>query len=89
MQLLIFESCGTITFINSLASIKKNVFDDKKKVTIEEMTDAMINNFGFKTAYETGVFSPDSRVSTENSSKYEKIFAECINAPNMEMQICM
>lgn len=75
-----FESCGTITFINSLASIKKNVFDDKK-YTLEEMTDAMINNFGFKTAYETGVFSPDFRESTDSASKYEKIFADCINAP--------
>ena len=75
-----FESCGTITLINDLASIKKNVFDDKK-FTIEEMTDAMINNFGFKTAYETGVFSPDFRESTENSAKYEEIFAACVNAP--------
>jgi 4-hydroxyphenylacetate decarboxylase large subunit len=75
-----FESCGTITFVNSLASIKKNVFDDKK-FTIEEMTDAMINNFGFETAYQTGVFSPDSRISTENSPKYEEIFAACMNAP--------
>lgn len=75
-----FESCGTITLINALSSVKQNVFVDKK-FTIEEMTDAMVNNFGFKTAYETGVFSPDSRISTENSPKYEKIFAACINAP--------
>lgn len=75
-----FESCGTITLINSLASIKKNVYDDKK-FTIEEMTDAIVNNFGFKTAYETGIFSPDSKISTENSPKYEKIFAACVNAP--------
>lgn len=75
-----FESCGTITFINSLASIRKNVYDDKK-FTIEEMTDAMINNFGFKTAYETGVFSPDFKENTEKSAKYEKIYAACVNAP--------
>lgn len=75
-----FESCGTITLVNSLASIKKNVFDDKA-FTIEEMTDALLDNFGFKTAYQTGVFSPDSRISTERSPKYEKIFAACLNAP--------
>lgn len=75
-----FESCGTITLVNTLTSLKKNVFDDKK-FSIEEMTDAMINNFGFKTAYDTGVFSPDFRESTEDSPKYEKIFAACINAP--------
>ena len=55
-----FESCGTITFINSLASLKKNVYDTKK-YTLEEMTDAMLHNFGFRTAYDTGVFSPDYR----------------------------
>jgi len=75
-----FESCGTITFINYLTSLKKNVYDDKK-FTIEEMTDALLNNFGFKTAYETGVFSPDFRETTEKAAKYEEIFAACINAP--------
>ena len=75
-----FESCGTITFINTLASLKKNVFDDKL-FTLEEMKDAMLHNFGFKTAYDTGVFSPDFRESTESAKKYEKIFAACLNAP--------
>ena len=75
-----FESCGTITFVNSLASLKKNVFDDKS-FTIEEMTDAMVNNFGFKTAYETDMFSPDTRISTKDSSKYNEIFIKCLNAP--------
>lgn len=74
------ESCGTVNLINSLVSLKKNVFEDKK-YTLEEMTDAMLNNFGFKTAYETGVFSPDFRENTENAKKYEAIFADCINAP--------
>lgn len=74
------ESCGTITFINSLASIKKNVYDDKA-FTLDEMKDAMLNNFGFKTAYQTGVFSPDFRESTDAAPKYEKIFAACVNAP--------
>lgn len=75
-----FESCGTVTFINELASLNKNVFVDKK-YTLEEVVDAMLHNFGFKTAYETGVFSPDFREATEEASKYEKIFADCINAP--------
>lgn len=75
-----FESCGTITFINYLSSIKKNVFVDKK-YTIHEMTDALVNNFGFKTAYETGVFSPDFREIADTTGKYDTIFADCINAP--------
>lgn len=75
-----FESCGTITFINAPSSINKNVFVDKK-YTLEEMTDAILHNFGFKTSYETSVFSPDFREATEEAPKYAKIFADCINAP--------
>ena len=45
------------------------------------MTDAMLHNFGFRTAYDTGVFSPDYRESTDKADKYAAIFADCINAP--------
>ena len=75
-----FESCGTITLINYLSSIKKNVFVDKK-YSLNEMTDALLNNFGFKSAYETGVFSPDFRETNDESGKYNAIFADCVNAP--------
>lgn len=75
-----FESCGTITLVNSLAALNKLVFVDKK-YTLAEVVDAMLNNYGFKTAYETGVFSPDYRETTENAVKYEKIFADAVNAP--------
>ena len=74
-----FESCGTVNFINSMASLKKNVYDDKK-YTLEEMTDAILHNFGFKTAFETGVYSPDRREATDEAPKYEKIFFDCVNA---------
>ena len=75
-----FESCGTVTFINAMASLKKNVFDEKK-YTLDEMMDALEHNFGFKTAFETGVFSPDRREATDEAVKYEKIFTDCVNAP--------
>lgn len=75
-----FESCGTVNFINSMASLKKNVFDTKK-YTLAEMTDALMNNFGFKTAFETGVYSPDCREATESAPTYETIFYDCVNAP--------
>jgi 4-hydroxyphenylacetate decarboxylase large subunit len=75
-----WESCGTITYINALASIKKNVFVDRK-FSLAEMTEALVNNFGFEPAYKTGVFSPDQRTATADSAKYEKIFAACVNAP--------
>ena len=75
-----FESCGTINFINSLVALKKLVYDEKK-YTLEEMKDALWNNFGFRTAFETGVFSPDRREATADAPKYAAIFTDCINAP--------
>ena len=75
-----FESCGTITFVNALSSLYKNVYKDKK-YTLEQMLEAMLHNFGFKTSYETGVFSPDFREATDEASKYAQIFADCLNAP--------
>ncbi len=75
-----FESCGTVTFINSLASLNKNVFKEHR-YSLEEMKDAMLHNFGFKTSYETGVFSPDYREATPDAPKYAQIFADCVNAP--------
>jgi 4-hydroxyphenylacetate decarboxylase large subunit len=75
-----FESCGTITFINSLASLKKNVFDEGT-FTLAEMVEAMLDNFGFEPAYKTGVFSPDLRTPTAEAGTYERIFTACVNAP--------
>ena len=75
-----WESCGMITFINGLASLKYNVYDEKKW-TLDEMKDAMLNNYGFKTAFETGVFSPDRREAGPDAEKYEKIYFDAVNAP--------
>lgn len=75
-----FESCGTVTFINSMVALKKLVFEEKK-YTLQEMVEGMLNNFGFESAYETGIFSPDHRISKPDAKKYEKMFADCINAP--------
>ena len=46
--------------VNSLYNIKKLVFEDKK-YTLEELTDALINNFGFKNADEIGSFSLEAQ----------------------------
>ena len=36
------------------------------------MKDAMLHNFGYKTAFETGVYSPDFREATEDAPKYAR-----------------
>ncbi|WFD09330.1 4-hydroxyphenylacetate decarboxylase large subunit [Tepidibacter hydrothermalis] len=74
------ESCGTVTMVNSLAGFKKIVYDDKK-YTVEEMKDAIINNFGFKKADEIGSYSLADQEREDMSGKYDDIYGMCLTAP--------
>ena len=74
------ETCGTITFVNSMTALKKLVFDDKK-YTLEEMVNSMKNNFGFKTAEEIGNFSLMEQETKEGYEKYDEIYSDCLMAP--------
>lgn len=75
------ESAGNITCVNSLTAMKKLVYDDKK-YSLEEFKDAMINNFGFKTAHEIGKFSlMDQEASDTATKEYEQMHFDCLNAP--------
>lgn len=74
------ESCGTINMVNSLAAIKKLVYDDNK-YTLEEIKEAMLNNFGFKTASEVGSYSLADQEKREDGSRYDKIYGDCLLAP--------
>lgn len=74
------ESCGTINMVNSLAAIKKLVYEEKK-YTLEELKEALRNNFGFKNAEETGSYSMKDQVKLENVTKYDDIYNDCVKAP--------
>ncbi len=74
------ESAGNITCINSLAALKKLVYDEKK-YSLEEMKDAIQNNFGFKTAQEIGKFSLMEQEKNTDSTKYDQMHFDCLNAP--------
>lgn len=74
------ESCGTVTMVNSLAGFKKVVYDDKK-YTVEEMKDAILNNFGFKKADEIGSYSLADQQKEDMSGKYDDIYGMCLIAP--------
>lgn len=83
------ESCGTVNQINALAAIKHLVYDTKK-YTLEQMIDAIQNNFGFKTAAEVGSFSLAAQEKRDNDKgEYDQIHADCLRAPkhgnNIEM----
>lgn len=74
------ESCGTITSINSLAAIKKLVFDDKM-YSLEQLTDALLNNFGYQTAEESGNYSMAEQRKADTDRRFDDIHAACLNAP--------
>ncbi len=74
------ESCGTITMVNSMVALKKLVYDDKQ-YTLDEVRDAIQNNFGFKQAKEVGSFSLLAQEKNEGGEKYDKIHHDCLTAP--------
>jgi len=74
------ESCGTINLVNSLAAIKKLVFDDGA-ITLEELKQGLRENFGFKTAGEVGSFSLADQEKQDTSGKWDYIHYLCLTAP--------
>ncbi|MBN2433142.1 MAG: 4-hydroxyphenylacetate decarboxylase large subunit [Acidobacteria bacterium] len=75
------ENTGQITCINSLAALKKLVYEDKR-YTLEQMKEAMLDNFGFKTAHEIGSFSlMDQEQREDGKGKYEQMHFDCLQAP--------
>ena len=76
------ESAGTITLVNSLAALKKVVFEDKE-VTLDEMKEAIKDNFGFKDAREVNSFSlaDQEKKEDKSSDKWEKLHFKSLQAP--------
>lgn len=73
-------NCGTGTLINSLAAIKKLVYDEQK-YTLQQLTAALVNNFGFKTAEEIGSFSLTEQQKRAGVDQYDVIYQDCLKAP--------
>lgn len=75
------ESAGTITTINSLAAIKKLVFEEKT-VSLDGLKEAMANNFGFRTAHEVNSFSiADQQKKDLDHGEWDKLHFQCLQAP--------
>ncbi|MCK9617991.1 MAG: 4-hydroxyphenylacetate decarboxylase large subunit [Lentimicrobiaceae bacterium] len=74
------EITGGVNLVNSLASIKKNVFDEGH-FSISTLRDAIKANFGYKSALETGYYSLLEQVKNENFQSWLKIHKLCIDAP--------
>jgi len=76
------ESCGTANFVNSMAALKKLVYDDKK-YTLEQMKEAILANFGFKIAEEIGSYSLAEQEKREGGEVWDEIYRDCLLAPKM------
>lgn len=74
------ESCGTINLINSLAALKKVVYEDRA-VTLEELKNALKDNFGFKQAREIGSFSLADQEKKDETGKWDHVHHLCLTAP--------
>ena len=74
------EICGGVNLVNSLASIKKNVFEEQK-MSLTELKAALESNFGYLSALETGSYSLIEQVKTKNYMDWLKIHKLCLDAP--------
>ncbi|MBF0315676.1 MAG: 4-hydroxyphenylacetate decarboxylase large subunit [Oligoflexia bacterium] len=82
------ETTGTINLINSLASLKKNIYDEKR-MTLDELKWAIKNNCGYKTAESINSYSLMDQVKiadTEGVTRrelehFEEIHSLLMKAP--------
>ncbi|MCP3944059.1 MAG: 4-hydroxyphenylacetate decarboxylase large subunit [Desulfobacteraceae bacterium] len=74
------EICGGVNLVNSLASIKKNIFDEKK-FTLSDLKAAIDANFGYLSALKTKSYSLIEQVKTDKFMNWLKIHRLCLDAP--------
>ncbi|MCK9281761.1 MAG: 4-hydroxyphenylacetate decarboxylase large subunit, partial [Melioribacteraceae bacterium] len=75
------ESAGTITLVNSMAALKKLVYDDKV-VTLAKLKEAIKDNFGFKDAREVNSFSlADQEKRDDSAGQWEELHFKTLQAP--------
>ena len=74
------ETCGTINQVNSLVALKKLVYEDQK-YSLVEMKEAILNNFGFKSALEIGSFSLATQERKSDGEQFAEIHSDCLKAP--------
>ena len=74
------ETCGTTNLVNSLGSMKKNIFTEHN-YSLDEYRKAILANFGYKTAKETGSWSLIDQVPGEDHHLWKKIHRQSLDAP--------
>ncbi|MDO9577639.1 MAG: 4-hydroxyphenylacetate decarboxylase large subunit [Candidatus Cloacimonadales bacterium] len=74
------EICGGVNLVNSLASLKKNVFEEKN-FSLATLKQALEENFGYISALETGSYSLTEQKQTQNFQTWLKTHKQCLDAP--------
>jgi len=74
------EVCGGVNLINSFASIRKNVFEEKK-FSISELKAAIEANFGYASALETKSYGITEQLKTDEYEKWLQLHKLCLDAP--------
>ena len=75
------ETCGTANLVNSLAALKKIVFDEKK-ATLDDLRAAILDNFGFKDSHDINSFSiADQQKRDDDDRKWDKLHFMLLQAP--------
>lgn len=74
------EVSGGINLVNSLASIKKNVFEEEN-FSLEELKTALLNNFGYTYERETGSCSLFEMKMRPDAGSCARVHTLCNDAP--------
>jgi 4-hydroxyphenylacetate decarboxylase large subunit len=74
------ETCGTINLVNSLAALKKVVFDNRA-ASLAEVRQALTANFGFKPAADVGSFSLADQEKREDGDHFDRLHFLLLTAP--------
>lgn len=73
------ETTGTVNMVNSLAALKKLVYEEKK-YTLEQMKSALAANFGFYAPSELGRAPTGDPCPRPGGELYEDIRCDCLAA---------
>ena len=74
------ESCGTINLVNSLAALKKIVYEERV-LSLEDFRLALKENFGFRKAFEVGSFSLADQEKKDTSGRWDQVHHQCLISP--------
>lgn len=74
------EVSGGVNLANSLASLKKNVYEEKN-FSLIKLREAIDANFGYLTAQEIGSYSLIEQKKKDNYEDWLKIHSLCLDAP--------